>query len=71
VVVVLADDGPGIPLEKRNEALRRGGRLDSAGPGAGVGLAIVTDIAEAWRRTLWFDTPGSWLCVCLRIPIAI
>jgi signal transduction histidine kinase len=48
VIITVADDGPGIPEERLEEALARGGRLDQLGTGAGLGLAIVRDIAEAW-----------------------
>ncbi|APZ54515.1 ATP-binding protein [Salipiger abyssi] len=46
------DDGPGIPPERREEALRPFVRLDPArnqdkGPGVGLGLAIAADIARA------------------------
>jgi signal transduction histidine kinase len=68
VVVSVADDGPGIPADRREEALRRGGRLDQAAPGDGLGLSIVADIADAWGATLAFDTPERGLRVTLRIP---
>lgn len=50
--VTVEDDGPGIPPERRDEALRPFVRLDSArsrnlGQGAGLGLAIAADIARA------------------------
>jgi two-component system osmolarity sensor histidine kinase EnvZ len=46
------DDGPGIPLARREEATRPFSRLDPArnqdkGGGVGLGLAIATDIARA------------------------
>ena len=46
------DDGPGIPPESRDQAVKPFARLDSArnqnrGGGVGLGLAIVTDIARA------------------------
>jgi two-component system, OmpR family, osmolarity sensor histidine kinase EnvZ len=46
------DDGPGIPEDRRAEALRPFARLDPArnqdkGGGVGLGLAIATDIARA------------------------
>ncbi|MQY41274.1 HAMP domain-containing protein [Epibacterium sp. SM1969] len=46
------DDGPGIPLEQRNEAVRPFTRLDPSrnqnkGTGVGLGLAIVVDVARA------------------------
>ncbi len=44
------DDGPGIPRERREEAMRPFTRLDAARnqdrPGVGLGLAIVADIAR-------------------------
>lgn len=47
VAVVVEDDGPGLPGEGAAEAaaLARGVRLDEAAPGAGLGLAIVADLA--------------------------
>jgi two-component system osmolarity sensor histidine kinase EnvZ len=46
------DDGPGIPEERRQEAVRPFSRLDPArnqnkGGSVGLGLAITTDIARA------------------------
>ncbi len=50
--VSVEDDGPGIPPERRDEALRPFTRLDPArnqnrGQGVGLGLSIATDIARA------------------------
>ncbi|AGT08415.1 ATP-binding protein [Paracoccus aminophilus] len=50
--ISVEDDGPGIPLERRDEALRPFTRLDPArnqnkGEGVGLGLAIATDIARS------------------------
>lgn len=42
------DDGAGIPEKRLEEALARGGKLDQLEGGAGLGLAIVREIAEAW-----------------------
>ena len=36
VTLKVSDDGPGIPEDGRAEALRRGGRLDERGSGAGL-----------------------------------
>ncbi len=52
LVVAVADDGPGIAPDRVETALARGGRLNAAGDGAGLGLAIVGDIAEAWGGRL-------------------
>lgn len=48
----IEDDGPGIPVERREEAMRPFVRLDPArnqdkGPGVGLGLAIAADVARA------------------------
>jgi signal transduction histidine kinase len=50
--VVIEDDGPGLPADQRDEALRRGARLDEAAPGSGLGLAIVSDLARAYGGEL-------------------
>ncbi len=52
VVFSVEDDGPGIPAEQRENAVRPFTRLDPArnqdlGSGVGLGLAIVEDIARA------------------------
>lgn len=51
LVVTVEDDGPGIPADRRAEALRPFSRLDAArnqdrGQGVGLGLAIAADIAR-------------------------
>ncbi|MFN3624651.1 MAG: sensor histidine kinase [Hyphomicrobium sp.] len=63
------DDGPGIPTARSQEALVRGGRLDSSGS-AGLGLAIVGDIAEAWGATLNIVSPERGCHIVLRLPLA-
>ena len=57
--LTIFDDGPGIPESRREEALRRGTRLDASGPGSGVGLAIVADIADSLRRHTLVRRAGS------------
>lgn len=47
--LIVEDDGPGIDTEKVAAALVRGGRLDEAGPGHGLGLAIASDLVDATR----------------------
>jgi signal transduction histidine kinase len=47
VFVTIEDDGNGIDEGRAEAALMRGGRLDEAGPGHGLGLAIVRDLVEA------------------------
>lgn len=52
VVLTVEDDGPGIAEDRTEEALARGGRLDTTKPGTGLGLAIVGDLAEAYGGAL-------------------
>jgi two-component system osmolarity sensor histidine kinase EnvZ len=52
LVFCVEDDGPGIPADQREDAVRPFTRLDPArnqdrGTGVGLGLAIVEDIARA------------------------
>jgi signal transduction histidine kinase len=46
LTLTVEDDGPGLTDGQASKALMRGGRLDEHGPpGAGLGLAIVADLA--------------------------
>ncbi|MGL4241780.1 MAG: ATP-binding protein [Beijerinckiaceae bacterium] len=48
LVFTIDDDGPGLAPEKRQEAIRRGRRLDESVPGSGLGLSIVVDLAQLY-----------------------
>ena len=50
--IVVDDNGPGIPDDEVETALKRGARLDEATPGSGLGLSIVDDLAEAYGGAL-------------------
>jgi signal transduction histidine kinase len=51
--ILVEDDGPGIPKERRGELFVRGARVDTTGkPGTGLGLAIVRDVAEIYGGTV-------------------
>jgi signal transduction histidine kinase len=53
VDILIEDDGPGIPEERRGELFKRGARLDTTGkPGTGLGLAIVRDVAEIYGGSI-------------------
>ncbi|MDP8916831.1 MAG: sensor histidine kinase [Pseudomonadota bacterium] len=46
--IIVEDDGPGLPAERRAEVLQRGARLDESAPGSGLGLSIVDELARAY-----------------------
>ena len=48
VCLTIEDDGPGAPAADRERLTRRGERLDESRAGAGLGLAIAADLAEAY-----------------------
>lgn len=66
VSLTISDDGPGIPQDQVQEVLRRGGRLDERGSGAGLGLAIASEIVESWNGTLTLDAAKPGLIATLR-----
>ena len=65
VVLVIADDGPGIPAPDRDRVFHRFERLDDArdrdSGGSGLGLAIVGEAVEAHRGVVSIDDnhPGA------------
>jgi two-component system sensor histidine kinase PhoQ len=48
IMMVVEDDGPGIPEDAREALLQRGMRLDEKAPGHGIGLAVVKEIAASY-----------------------
>lgn len=72
VRLCIADDGPGIPLADRAEAMRRFGRLDPARTrsGAGLGLSLVSTIAALHRGRMELGGgEASGLTVTLDLPV--
>ena len=68
------DDGPGIPLDQRPEAIKPFTRLDPArnqnqGSGVGLGLAIVADIARVHGGTLRLGSSQTLGGLCADIVI--
>jgi len=51
-IIAVSDDGPGMASDQYTEALKRGARLDEATPGSGFGLAIVDDLARAYKGSV-------------------
>ena len=75
-VLVVVDDGPGIPAEDRARAFGRFSRLDDARSrageeGAGLGLAIVRATAEAHGGSVELEDADLGLRAVVRLPLAI
>ncbi|HYX46259.1 MAG TPA: ATP-binding protein [Sphingomicrobium sp.] len=69
--VEVADRGPGIPLDRHDEALKRFGRLDSSrsDEGAGLGLALAQSIAHLHEGELHLQDNRPGLLTALDIPV--
>jgi two-component system, OmpR family, osmolarity sensor histidine kinase EnvZ len=73
LTITIDDDGPGIPLESREDVFRPFFRLDEARnqdkSGTGLGLAIARDIARSHGGTITLDD-NEWqgLRAIVRIP---
>jgi signal transduction histidine kinase len=52
LLLIVEDDGPGVPADRRHEMVVRGRRLDETVPGSGLGLSIVADLAALYRGSL-------------------
>ncbi|KGJ06131.1 Signal transduction histidine kinase [Paracoccus halophilus] len=71
LAITIEDDGPGMAEQDYPQALSRGTRLDESGPpGAGLGLAIVSDLAALHGGRLRLGrSPGlGGLRVVLELP---
>jgi two-component system osmolarity sensor histidine kinase EnvZ len=74
VDIIVDDDGPGIPENKREDAFRPFHRLDEGRNlqtgGVGLGLAIARDIARAHGGELLLDkSPQGGLRAIIRLPV--
>ncbi|APX90962.1 two-component sensor histidine kinase [Brevirhabdus pacifica] len=69
-VLELRDNGPGIPAEERGNVLRRLYRLEQSRstPGSGLGLSLVSVIADLHGATLELGDNAPGLVVTLRFP---
>ncbi|MCK4939847.1 MAG: hypothetical protein KAR80_06080, partial [Rhodospirillaceae bacterium] len=69
--LIIEDDGPGVPDSKLAEVLGRGKRLDEATPGSGLGLSIVTDLAELYQGSLELGrSEMGGMKATLRLPLS-
>ena len=68
-LLIIDDDGPGIPESDRQQVLERGTRLDEQVDGHGLGLGIVRDIVEVWGGQMTLqDSPLGGLRVSIALP---
>jgi len=72
--MIVDDDGPGIPAERREEAFRPFHRLDEGrnlqAGGSGLGLAIARDIARSHGGDIILDkSPMGGLRATIRLPV--
>ena len=69
LLITVDDDGPGLPADKRSDAVKRGKRLDESKPGSGLGLSIVTETAGMYSGNVVLgDADLGGLRVQLRLP---
>ncbi|MCZ8043341.1 MAG: ATP-binding protein [Beijerinckiaceae bacterium] len=74
LIVMIDDDGPGIPQDQREDVFRPFFRLDEArnvdSGGTGLGLAIARDIARAHGGDIILaDSPLGGLRATVRLPV--
>ena len=74
LALVIGDDGPGMSPEQAQTARQWGKRFDEGRPGAGLGLAIVADLAALYGGTLTLvphgDAPLCGARAVLELPAA-
>lgn len=72
-VMLVEDDGMGIPESERIRIFDRGARLDTGKPGTGLGLAIVRDVAEIYDGSVTLEESEDLggLLVRLSLPKAL
>lgn len=55
IKIQIDDDGKGIPEKSKYDIIKRGKRIDTQVEGHGLGLAIVSDIIEAYEGNIEFN----------------
>jgi signal transduction histidine kinase len=71
VVIVVEDDGPGLPADSIDVVFRVGERLDEQVPGSGLGLPIARDLAQLYGGEIRLENiAAGGLRAVLRLPKA-
>ena len=70
VAIVVEDNGPGIPAHERGNVVKRFYRLDVARsqPGSGLGLSLVTAVANMHHGALVLEDANPGLRACIVLP---
>jgi signal transduction histidine kinase len=69
LVFAIDDDGSGLEAELREQAVRRGRRLDETKPGSGLGLSIVMHLCADYGGSLRLaESPSGGLRAEARLP---
>ena len=55
IKIQIDDDGKGIPAKYENHIIQRGQRIDTQVEGQGLGLAIASDIIDAYEGSIEFE----------------
>ncbi|MFL7008782.1 ATP-binding protein [Enterovibrio norvegicus] len=55
-ILLIEDDGPGIPEPIRDSVFQRGVRADQLNPGTGIGLAVCHEIVESYEGVISVTT---------------
>ena len=72
LMIAVEDDGPGLTAQQREQAMQRGCRLDESGPGSGLGLSIVKELATMYRGGMQLSVSElGGLRAELRLPAVI
>ncbi len=70
--VVVEDDGPGIQPHLREQALKRGQRLDETKSGSGLGMSIIAETAAMYAGVLTLETSVmGGLRARLKLPMVV
>ncbi len=59
LILLIEDDGPGVPEDKRQNILQRGARADTAMPGQGIGLSVSIDIVSSYNGSIFVEK-SAW-----------
>jgi len=69
LLLVVEDDGPGIPPAERERVLDRGARLDERVSGQGIGLSVVRELAQLNGGSISIgDSPLGGARIEVRLP---